>query len=99
MAVLQRHGCQLPLKSKEEEIHSVSGTSVYLYLRAAFVAKRNQNLIIRQIFTFKMSNTRYANFRAFLTEWVTAAAIEVFEEVGNIEGYYEEKNARGASSS
>lgn len=50
VAVMQRHGCQPPLKSEEEEMNSVSGTSVYLCLRAAFVAKKNQNLILRQIF-------------------------------------------------
>lgn len=37
-----------------------------------------------------MSNTRYAKFRTFLTERVIAVAVEVFEEVGSIEGYYEE---------
>lgn len=37
-----------------------------------------------------MSNTRYAKIRPFLTEWLTVAAVEVFEEVGNIEGYNEE---------
>lgn len=37
-----------------------------------------------------MSNTRYVNFRSFLTERVTVTAVEVFEEVGNIERYYEE---------
>lgn len=50
VAVMQRHGCQPPLKSEEEEINSVSGTSVNLCILSAFVAKKNQNLILRQIF-------------------------------------------------